>query len=74
MEQTHLFLRFGIVLHANKDEIEKVIKGDGFALDRLIKDGCYEAAGDTYIPEISIEMYNADYGTNFEVGDVEFPW
>ena len=31
-----------------------------------------EPDGDSYIPGVTVEEYNLEHGTNYEVGDTEF--
>ena len=38
---------------------------------RAFDEGRFELDGDTYIPEITVEEYNAKHGTEYEVGEYE---
>ena len=70
-----VWLRMGITLCGDEQDIEQVVSGkDGSedTLMRLMKESSFVIDGDTYIPEPCIEQYNKDYGTTHEVGDVGF--
>ena len=74
MEQRHVWLRLGVTVNGSPDEIESLFSQSEAAdatLAKILKEGRYKIEYDTYIPEPSVEQYNASYGTNHVVGDYE---
>lgn len=67
-----IWLRLGITLLCDAQEIESVINGDDETLIKLLRKCKFFVDGNSYIPESSIEEYNEDYGTNHPIKDVEF--
>lgn len=71
-----LWMRLGVSLHITEAE-EQVIFSEDRAkarelLRRIIAEGRFEPDGDTYVPAVTVEEYNEQYGTDYEVGDTEF--
>lgn len=71
-----LWMRLGVSLRITEAE-EKIIFGEDGAkaeelLRRIIAEDRFEPDGDTYIPAMTVEVYNAKHGTDYEVGDTEF--
>lgn len=71
-----LWMRLGVSLRITEAE-EKIIFGEDKAaaeelLRRIIAEGRFAPDGDTYIPGVTVDEYNAEYGTDYEVGDTEF--
>lgn len=71
-----LWMRLGVSLRITEAE-EKIIFGEDKAaaeelLRRIIAEGHFAPDGDTYIPGVTVDEYNAEYGTDYEVGDTEF--
>lgn len=75
-DERRLWMRLGVSLRITKAE-EAVIFGEDGAkaeelLRRIIAEGRFEPDGDTYIPCVTVEEYNQQYGTDYEVGDTDF--
>lgn len=76
MEERRLWMRLGVSLRITVAE-EAIIFGEDGAkaeelLRRIIAEGRFRPDGDTYIPAPTVEEYNQEYGTDYEVGDTEF--
>lgn len=76
MDERRLWMRLGVSLRITEAE-EAVIFGDdgakaGELLRRIVAEGRFEPDGDTYIPAPTVEEYNQEYGTDYEVGDTDF--
>ena len=76
MEERRLWMRLGVSLRITVAE-EAIIFGEDGAkaeelLRRIIAEGRLMPDGDTYIPAPTVEEYNQEYGTDYEVGDTEF--
>lgn len=76
MEERRLWMRLGVSLRITVAE-EAIIFGEDGAkaeelLRRIIAEGRFSPDGDTYIPAPTVEEYNQEYGTDYEVGDTEF--
>lgn len=69
-----VWMRLGANVCGTKEEIDAVVGGDEETLKRLVKEGKFKVGGDSYIPEQIIKMYNEQYGTQFDPGDVGFEW
>lgn len=67
-----IWVRLGVLVCGEAQQIEKVINGDANTLETLVKECKFFIDGNSYIPESSIEEYNQDYGTDHKVEDVEF--
>lgn len=76
MEERRLWMRLGVSLRITVAE-EAIIFGEDRAkaeelLRRIIAEGRVVPDGDTYIPAPTVEEYNEEYGTDYEVGDTDF--
>ncbi|MBF0648710.1 hypothetical protein IR083_07745 [Dysgonomonas sp. GY75] len=71
MERT-IWLRLGITLQGNKEEIESVIQGDKHTLKDMIGSGKFKADGNSYIPQDMVIEYNGKHNTAFEEDAVSF--
>lgn len=76
MEERRLWMRLGVSLRITVAE-EAIIFGEDGAkaeemLRRIIAEGRFRPDGDTYIPAPTVDEYNREYGTDYEVGDTEF--
>lgn len=71
-----LWLRLGIEIDATDEEIDNIIKHDKcwgrYDLQEIIRDERFKISGLTVIPEESIEDFNSEHGTEYEVKDVEY--
>ena len=67
--ERYLWMRLGVgeeaVIFANDGRAERL-------LQKIIAEGRFVPDGDTYIPELTVEEYNQEYGTEYETGDIEF--
>lgn len=72
MERRQIWIRLGVLVCGDAQQIESVIKGDAETLVSLVKEQKFFIDGNSYIPESSVEEYNEDYGTNHQIKDVEF--
>lgn len=71
-----LWMRLGVSLRITPTE-EAVIFGSDRRkaddlLQQIIAEGRFSPNGDSYIPGDTVEEYNREHGTNYEVGDIEF--
>lgn len=71
-ERRQIWVRLGVLVCGDAQQIEDVIKGDADTLVNLVKEQKFFIDGNSYIPESSIEEYNEDYGTHHPIKDVEF--
>lgn len=67
-----IWVRLGVLVCGEAQQIESVINGDADTLVNLVKECKFFIDGNSYIPESSVEEYNEDYGTNHPIKDVEF--
>lgn len=71
-----LWLRLGIEIDATDDEIDNILKYPKSCgkldLREIINDGRFILWGLTVIQEESIEDFNTEHGTSYEVKDVEY--
>ena len=75
MEERRLWMRLGVSLRITEAEEAIIFANDGRGeelLRKIIAEGRFMPDGDTYIPEVTVEEYNRKYGTEYEVGDIEF--
>ena len=73
--ERYLWMRLGVGLRISEAEEAVIFANDGRAerlLQKIIAEGRFVPDGDTYIPEVTVEEYNRKYGTEYEVGDIEF--
>lgn len=73
--ERYLWMRLGVSLRITEAEESIIFADDGRAeelLRKIIAEGRFMPDGDTYIPEVTVEEYNREYGTEYEVGDIEF--
>lgn len=66
-----VWLRAGIVLSGTKQEIDAIVSGDG-DIKALLDKQQFEFQGDSYIPECSVEEYNRQYNTDFNVNEISY--
>lgn len=71
-ENKSVWMRLGGMLHGNREEIEKVLQGNGDTLHELLCKGGFCPDGDSYVPETSVAGYNEENGTSFPEEDVNF--
>lgn len=70
--ETSLWMRLGVFVKGNREDIEKILQGDQNVLSRLISENKFQIDGETYIPSSVIEEYNDEHGTDFEPDDIDF--
>lgn len=70
--KSQIFVRLGIIITADKEDVERVIQGDEEKFEELIRQRKFFIDGESYIPYSAIEYYNEKNGTEFEEEDVEF--
>ena len=73
--ERYLWMRLGVGLRISEAEEAVIFANDGRAerlLQKIIAEGRFMPDGDTYIPELTVEEYNQEYGTEYETGDIEF--
>ena len=73
--ERYLWMRLGVGLRISEAEEAVIFANDGRAerlLQKIIAEGRFVPDGDTYIPEVTVEEYNQEYGTEYETGDIEF--
>ena len=68
-----IWMRLGVTVHGNKDDIENIIQGDSATLNRLLKRRSFDIDGEAYIPASVIEEYNKENQTDFDEEDIDFP-
>ncbi len=71
-----LWMRLGVSLRITPAE-EAVIFGEDRrraddTLRQIIAEGRFSPDGDSYIPGVTVEEYNQEHGTSYEVYDTEF--
>ena len=74
METRKIWLRVGMTITANEEEIESLFddnKGNE-TLFNLLHNNKFSINGNCYIPECEVEKYNDKYDTDHDVGDYEF--
>lgn len=64
--EASVWLRLGVTLSGNKEDIEKIIQGEGSVLDRFLAENRFSIDGESYIPVSVIEEYNKENGTDFD--------
>lgn len=71
-----LLLLLGIEIEATDEEVEDIIKNKGswgrYILQEIVNDRRFKLSGLTLVPEESIEDFNSENDTEFEVKDVEY--
>lgn len=67
-----IWMRVGGFLSGSKEDIEKILEGDSFTLQKLLEAGKFQVEGDTYIPESTVSNYNRDNNTCFEEDNISF--
>ena len=76
MEERRLWMRLGVSLRITVAEEAIIFGEDGAKAEELLRhiiaEGRFMPDGDTYIPAPTVEGYNQEYGTDYEVGDTEF--
>ena len=73
--ERYLWMRLGVGLRISEAEEAVIFANDGRAerlLQKIIAEGRFVPDGDTYSPELTVEEYNQEYGTEYETGDIEF--
>ena len=74
--ERRLWMRLGVSLRITEVEEAIIFGEDKYKatelLRRIVAEGRFVPDGDNYIPEVTVEEYNREYGTNYEVGDTEF--
>ena len=73
--ERYLWMRLGVGLRISEAEEAVIFANDGRGerlLQKIIAEGRFVPDGDTYIPELTVEEYNQEYGTEYETGDIEF--
>lgn len=70
--ETQIWLRLGVTLKGNQEEIDSIIRGDEKALRRVLEAGRYQADGETYIPQQMVVEYNDEHNTTFKEEDIIF--
>ena len=73
--ERYLWMRLGVGLRISEAEEAVIFANDGRAerlLQKIIAEGRFVPDVDTYIPELTVEEYNQEYGTEYETGDIEF--
>ena len=71
----YLWMRLVVGISISEAEEAVIFANDGRAerlLQKIIAEGRFVPDGDTYIPELTVEEYNQEYGTEYETGDIEF--
>ena len=71
-QKSQIFVRLGIIINADKEDVEKVIQGDERKFTELIAKRKFFIDGESYIPYSAVEYYNEKNGTQFEEEDIEF--
>lgn len=66
-----VWLRAGIVLSGTKKEIDAIVSGDG-DMKTLLDKQQFKFNGESYIPECTVEEYNRQYDTDFNVQDISY--
>jgi len=73
-----LWLRLGVEVDATDEEVEDIIENKGswgrFSIQQIIEDGRFRLSGLTVVPEETIEDFNKEEGSQFEVKDVEYDY
>lgn len=70
--EASLWIRLGVSVKGNREDIEKILQGDQNVLSRLISENKFQIDGEAYIPSSVIEEYNDEHGTDFEPDDIDF--
>jgi len=72
-----LWMRMGVSLYVSNDE-ERVLLSEladekaNQVLRNIVSEGRFAPDGESYIPESTVDTYNRECGTNYEIRDVEF--
>lgn len=67
-----LWMRVGVTVKGDREDIEKILQGDENTLSRLLEARSFDIDGETYIPDTVVEEYNSDNATDFEEEDINF--
>ncbi len=69
-----LWMRLGISFEIPQEEVRSILSGDPELAEKtlrtIISEGRFYPDGDSYIPAETIEIFNSDYGTEYEVDEV----
>ena len=65
------WVRLGVSLYLKDEEVEPIMEGDAETLREVLRDGRGVPDGDSYIPSVTVEKFNKDYGTEYD-GEPEF--
>jgi len=72
-----LWMRVGMTFRFTEEEIDAILnQNDGApsmrtVIRRAFDEGRFELDGDTYVPEVSVEEYNRENGTAYDVCEYE---
>ena len=72
-----LWMRVGMTFRLTEEEVDSILnpKNGEISMRTIIRiafdEGRFELDGDTYVPEATVEEYNAKHGTDYEVGEYE---
>lgn len=73
MKAKELWLRLGVTAQITPEEEAAIFSNSSQlmadAIHRIIAEGRLRLDGDTYVPEPTVEEYNAVNGTDYEPGD-----
>jgi len=70
MKTVTIWARLGAAITMTEEEADKVLTGDAETLIRILREGRFELEGDTYIPDVMIEDFNAEHGTKYTEQDL----
>ena len=65
------WVRLGVSLYLKDEEVEPIMEGDAETLREVLRDGRGVPDGDSYVPSVTVEKFNKEYGTEYD-GEPEF--
>ena len=70
-----VWLRLGVEINATDEEVENIFNGNEygkFLLRQIVSDGRFSVKGLTVVQEETIENFNTEHGTNYNVADIDY--
>ena len=65
------WVRLGVSLYLKDEEVEPIMEGDAETLREVLRDGRGVPDGDSYVPSVTVEKFNKEYGTEYDDGEAD---
>lgn len=72
MAKQEIWIRLGVFIETDRENISKILKGDEQTLRNAVDNGEFRLEGESYIPAESIEDYNETYNEDAEEVVIDF--